>query len=511
EDVALGRTRSLAASLSYGFAQAFTDGERAQLAVLHLFRDTADADALRLMGDPDAAGEDAVPELSGLSREAATALLDRAAGIGLLESLGAGYYRIHPALPWYFTTLYAASYGPPRAQAATRATRAYARAIGVLGDYYHRQAEEGRTAQIVPVLGAEEANLRHGLDLARAAGLWHAAIGCLQGLRTLHARTGRDAEWARLVAAVTPEFTDPATGGPLPGRENQWNIVTEYRSRLAIQARDWATATTLQNTRIVWLREQAAGALAVPPASLTPVQRNQIRNLGAALIELGVTLRQQDDPGCLPLFQETLELDQRTGDRPAEAQSAFNIANAYLLLPGLRDLDQAEQWLQRSLRLYPDSDRIGRALCHNQLGLIALEQFDDARAAGEADTVLLEQLNAALGRYGQALDLLPTGDHENRAITENQLGNIYSRAGDTSQALRHYQQSIQHKEARGDIFGAGTTRYNIALLLEGADRTGDALLYARAALDNFQQTGPGAASYADLARQLIAALEQGSR
>ena len=53
EDAALGRTRSLAASLSYGFAQAFTAAERARLAVLHLFRDTADVDALRAMGDPE--------------------------------------------------------------------------------------------------------------------------------------------------------------------------------------------------------------------------------------------------------------------------------------------------------------------------------------------------------------------------------------------------------------------------------------------------------------------------
>ncbi len=146
-----------------------------------------------------------------------------------------------------------------------------------------------------------------------------------------------------------------------------------------------------------------------------------------------------------------------------------------------------------------------------QLGAVALERFDDARAAGEAEPVLLEHLNAALRYYQQALDLTPADDHEKRAITENQLGLIYRRAGDTGQALRHYQQSIQHDEARGNIYGAGQTRYNIALLLAGVGRTSDALLYARAALDNFQQAGPGAASDADAARQLIADLEQRSR
>ena len=114
EDAALGRARSLAASLSYGFTHAFTAAERAQLAVLHLFRDTVDADALRLMGDPGIAGEDAVPQLAGLTREAAVGLLDRAAAIGLLSPLGGGYYQIHPALPWYFTTLYATADRPAR-------------------------------------------------------------------------------------------------------------------------------------------------------------------------------------------------------------------------------------------------------------------------------------------------------------------------------------------------------------------------------------------------------------
>jgi CHAT domain len=135
EDAALGRTRSLAASLSYGFASAFTGPERARLAVLHLFRDTASADALCCMGDPEAAGEDAVPELAGLDRDAAIGLLDRAARIGLLESLGAGsgHYRIHPALPWYFTTLFTASYGPSGSPAAARVARAHTKVTSDLG------------------------------------------------------------------------------------------------------------------------------------------------------------------------------------------------------------------------------------------------------------------------------------------------------------------------------------------------------------------------------------------
>jgi tetratricopeptide (TPR) repeat protein len=508
QDAALGRTRSLAASLSYGFAKAFTGAERAQLAVLHLFRDTADVDALRYMGDPGIAGDDAMPELAGLDRDAGIALLDRAAGIGLLTALGGGYYQIHPALPWYFTTLYTTTYGQADSLATQRATRAYTQAIGALGNYYLHQAEEGRATQVMPALRAEEANLLHALDLARADALWEDATSCLQGLKVLYERTGRDSEWARLLAGITPDFSDTDTGGPLPGRENLWSIITSYRVALASQARDWPTATALQNAVIAWDRDQAAEALATPTASLTPNQRNHIRNLAIDLGDLGDILREQSDPGCLLYSQEALALDQRIGDRAGEAQDAGSLGNTYLTVPELRDLDQAAHWFQHSLNLRPGSDRLGRARNLRSLGAVALARFDDARDAEEAEPVLLEHLNTALRSYQQSLDLTPADDHEGRGIIENELGNIYRAAGDTGQALRHYQQAIQHEEVRGNIYGAGQTRLNIALLLAADGRISDALQYARAALHNFQQAGLGTGDLAARARRLVARLEQ---
>lgn len=66
------------------------------------------------------------------------------------------------------------------------------------------------------------------------------------------------------------------------------------------------------------------------------------------------------------------------------------------------------------------------------------------------------------------------------------------------------------KEARGNIYGAGQIRYNLAALFANAGRINDALLYARAALGNFQQAGPGAAADAADAERLITDLEKSS-
>ena len=131
--------------------------------------------------------------------------------------------------------------------------------------------------EVLAIVRAEEANLLQALGQARAAGLWHAAVGCLQALRLLYERTGRDSEWARLVAAITPDVTDPGTEGPRPGREQEWSIVIGYRTRLAEATRDWPVTSVLMNARIAWNRDWAAAALAVSSASLTPIQRNQIR------------------------------------------------------------------------------------------------------------------------------------------------------------------------------------------------------------------------------------------
>jgi tetratricopeptide (TPR) repeat protein len=509
QDAALGRARSLAASLSYGFVHAFTGSERAQLAVLHLFCDTVDADALRLMGDPGTVGQDAVPQLAGLAREAAVALLDRAADIGLLSPLGDGYYTIHPALPWYFTTLFATAYGPPGSPDADRTARAYTHTLAALGKYYHDQHETGR-ADTVLALGVEESNLQHALALTLGAGHWNDAASCLQGLRVLYERTGRDGEWGRLLGQVTPAFIDPATDGPLPGRENQWTVITEYRVRLAMATRDWPAATRLQTLAIAWDREHAAAALAASASQLTPDDRNRIRNLAISLQYLGHILRFQGDPGCLPHYQDALELTQRIHDTAGESMLATSLGNTYLDVPALRDLDQAQHWHQHSLDLTPGQDRVGRARSLGQLARVAYDRFREGRDHRQPDTVLLGHLNAALDGYQQALDLFPDDDAADLAIAHNQFGNIYDDVGDTRRALHHYQQAVRHDEARGNIFGAGQTRYNIALLLRDDGRPGDALHYARAALHDYERTGPGAAQDAAHARDLITELEQGT-
>ncbi|MBK6325232.1 MAG: tetratricopeptide repeat protein [Chloroflexi bacterium] len=198
----------------------------------------------------------------------------------------------------------------------------------------------------------------------------------------------------------------------------------------------------------------------------------------------------------------------RIDEPPAAAVAAFNLGHAYKNLPALRDLAAAEQWYGRSLAMHDEGDRLGRGKCHNQLGLVAYERFQEARAAGAAEAELLKHLNAALTYYQQALALLPANAVNDLAVTHNQLGNIYKDAGQTPRALEHYQQSIHYEEQQDNFYGAGQTRYNVALMLYQQGRLPDARAYAEAALRNFQVYGPRAAAETEQTQRLLQAIVQ---
>src|SRR5580658_9900912 len=141
---------------------------------------------------------------------------------------------------------------------------------------------------------------------------------------------------------------------------------------------------------------------------------------------------------------------------------AFNHGTACQNLAAIRDLGQAERWYRRSLELRAKGDRMGRAKCLGQLGSDAYERFREARNTKPAPE-LMRHLNDALGRYRDALDMTPPDAVGQLAPIHNELGNIYGGAGDLDRAPHHCRESIRLNEARGDPYGAATTRRNLAI------------------------------------------------
>lgn len=504
DEASEGRSKSLGASLSYGFGTAFSEDERKVLALLHLFQGFVDVDALRWMGIPEA--EWCLASARGLTRERGIALLDRAAEIGLLHAHGGGYYGIHPALPWYFRALFRRDF-PEDTGDANRARHAFVAAMGALGDFYHREYHEGRRA-VLSTVAMEEDNLLAARRLARAHGWWGRVIGHMQGLETLYEATGRRAAWRRLVNEVVPDFVDPASHGPLAGREDAWSVVTEYRVLLAEEEHNWVVAERLQRVRVDWNRQRAQPALAVTPGRRDAMQRNAIRTLAASLHELAEIQREQGTPACAATYREALDLADAIGDTAAQAACAFNLGHAYEDIAELRNLDEAEHWCRKSLDLHAPDDGLGRGQCLGQLGRVAFERFQEARTAKRPAEELARHLTEAARLYEQALEMMPTTAVTDRGIAHNQLGIIYRSADDIDRALHHYRQSIQYGDKAGDIFGAGQRRFNVAIGLLQADRLADARAYAEAALANFRTFGNRAADEIQDTEGLIADIDQ---
>lgn len=492
DDEEQGRARSLGASLRYGFAHAFSPQQLEQLALLHFFQGFVDVDTLRVMGNPDA--DWCLPAVRGLTREAGIALLDRAAEIGLLAAHGAGYYSIHPALPWFlqhlFATYYPATSIPGDEPPALRATRAFLWSTGNLVGFYHHSLATGIGADIaIRNLAAEEENMHHVLRLAKAHGWWGPAVAVGQGLYDLYDRQGRLAEMQVLVQDIAPGVTDPDTGGPRPGWEEEWEVIVDCLVRLATRARRWQEAERLLHRLLTWLREQAAPIQGVAPKLWDQSQRVLINNLSVVLERLGRIQQEQGKPECVATFTEALQLAQ-AADRPEqEARVSFNLGNAYLTIASLQDFDVAEQWYRRDLELTSEENRLDRARSWGQLGTVSLLRFKSARKAGYGTEILLSHLNDALSSYNKALELLPPDTLTDLGTIYHQIGAVYAEAGDTDLAVSNFVQSIRYRLAEGDIYEVGRSQRNVGIALARAGRLAEALEWWTAALRSHESAG----------------------
>lgn len=206
-------------------------------------------------------------------------------------------------------------------------------------------------------------------------------------------------------------------------------------------------------------------------------------------------------------YEEAAELYRRIGARTEESTTAYSLSRAHVDIPQLRNLDQAEYWCRRALDLTAPHDHHHRAAYIAGLGRVAFERFRDAKPAGKPEHIQLTHLNNAAHAYHQALNIDPTPS--GRAVIHTMLGAIYNNTGQLDTALHHFQQAIRYREDSRDRYGAGRTRFNVALALAKAGRAGDALLYAYAALRDHEPYGPSAAADIDKTQALIAAIEHG--
>jgi hypothetical protein len=174
-----------------------------------------------------------------------------------------------------------------------------------------------------------------------------------------------------------PDFIDVATDGPLPGREELWRPVTEYRVSLAKIDRNWTQAERLQRGCVDWSRKGAQSALETAPERRNNDQRDSIRMLGASVHELAEIQQKSGARSCADAYREAFDLANAIGDTALQAVCACNLGTAHIEIADLRDLDEAERCVRKSYDLRYSNDTMGRGQCLALLGLIAYERFKD--------------------------------------------------------------------------------------------------------------------------------------
>ena len=504
------QTAVVDAALEHILSQGLNQNEQRIVALLHLFHGVVNVQRLAAMGEGEESA--AAPGIHNLREfrelkedDPDSTVLDRMAALGLLAKEDNGFYSIQSALPPFLEKLFDRQFPAEdhtrtekrlfaafkaRSQQATtspstKATRAYVRAVSDFGLALFEHFRDGDTA-VVGELAADEANLRHACNLARKFEWWDLTSGCIHGLGALFEGGGRMAEWQDFLDELMKECSDEATQEPLDGRGLYWRAVVEQGVHSAKQRRRLHQAEKLQRLCLNWDKEQANPYLSVAENELEKPQKAVLERYALSLYRMGGVVRRQGFPEP-NIDQEAVDLQERLEERETASRWAFELGLEYTDNSALRNLQQAERWLQRSLELKEEEDRLGKGACCAELGRVAWERFGEARKANLQQVELLRFLNDARQYYLRALENDPSDDWAHLAAHNQALGHICFSQGDLGRALPYYRESIRYYEREGATDQVAQIQFTLALSLRDANRMVEARKFAQDACANFKK------------------------
>jgi tetratricopeptide (TPR) repeat protein len=314
----------------------------------------------------------------------------------------------------------------------------------------------------------------------------------------IYERTTRDSELVRLADELGPLLVDPTTGLPPSEVEQDFLKITEIRVRAARRARNFDEAERLIRLSLKVSERRAEATRALPEAKRN---RNAFRSLGVDYGQLGLVLYEERRPDCVEYFRKALEVADEIGDSSNTARVAGNLANVYLQIPSLRDLDEADKWLSVAIEHY-EGDAVGQSKCYGQRALLKIGQVMES--SGENSPENIERMEQAADALNKAFRLLPKDATRELVGLHEYAGMFYQLAGATDEAVSHYIQSLKVAEETGQQDGIGMLRIKVAETLAAAGRFSDAALFAEQAIQDAVKTGmPDQARGAE---QLLAAI-----
>ena len=443
-----GRSTSLPASITYSYMH-LSERTRRLLPAVSLFHGVADADVLAVFS----AVEGVPGRFAGVSRDEWTAVLEDAARVGLLTGLGAGMYRIHPALPGYLAAGWHA--GNPGGYGAERAgcEQALCTASAVFSRWLTGQIGSGDAALAYAVIGLQQRTLGAMLGQALDRQVWDDADGIVRALDAYwdtRGLGGEAATWAdRILDATTADGQTPAE----PAR-SLWlyTSIGEANRQAAAGRQDQARQT--YRRALSYLQDQ-------PESEWTRT------SIAVLFHQLGMTAQNGGKlDEAKDWYRRALAIEENLGDRPGMASTFHQLG---IIAQHDGRLDEAEDWYRRALAIKEELDsRPSMAMTYHQLGTVAY---------------LRRRLDEAEDWYRRALAIEENlGDRRGLAMTYHELGTVAYLRRRLDEASDWYRRALTIKEELHNRPGMATTYHQLGMTAQARERPDEAEDWYRRAL-----------------------------
>ena len=353
-------TTSLAASITYSYAH-LTDQTRRLLPAVSLFHGIADQAVLAVFS----ALEGVPGRFAEISQGEWSAVLADAARVGLFTGLGAGLYRIHPALPSYLAAGWRAEDPSGYDQERQACEQSLCAACAAFSQWLSGQIASGDAAFAYTLIGLQRptlgAMLGHALDHRE----WADAERIVRALDDYWDTRGLGAEadaWADRILNATPgpDQVSPKPVGKL------WLYTTIRQANRQLENRHSDQASQTYRRALSYLKDQPASDWTRASIAVT------FHQLGMAAQARG-RLDEAED-----WYRKSLTVKEELGDLLGAARTYGQLG---LLAEAQQQPRQALDWIVRCLASFAEFPHpvtgpgpLHLARITRQLGLTALEE-----------------------------------------------------------------------------------------------------------------------------------------
>lgn len=471
----LGRSRSLSASLNYGFKTSFTEAEKPAVGLLHLFRSAVGLASLSATAELASLGF----ELSG---NAEKTLLDKAADIGLLVERSRLYFEIHPALPWFLEEQFNRFIEPLDEDAIERAERGYVKALA---------AECSFLSSITSSFWHNENNLLNARNLCIENGWWKELVHIATSLSRLYQHGAVRSTWIAMLDEMAEYYIDADSRTAVAGREFGWREMHRLQAETAFFSNDWDKAETILERVVNWDRRELIRFL---PGSGNERQRAQELLLIQSLSKLGQIQANKGHSGCFSCFEECFNIARRHGDIESAAEAALGMSSGYRNVSSYRDEKRSKKWAQRVIDLLDDNKSYAQNLELAQawliLGSISRSKYLKAREAKLAEKVTLKHWKNAFYCYRRGLESALTDDAFLIRISAGlELGELMVYQRQFGIAIEFYLEAIRESRKCNNLLLLGRAKKGAALALFAQDKDDEAIAFLDSARLDLQECG----------------------